>query len=637
MWTIIQGDARRIPLGDETVQCVVTSPPFWGLRDYGLPPSVWGGEEHEHEWGEWQEDHDEREAKQHGKSRTTDRFYGEESRRFDGNHQKHTAGSFCPCGAWLGVLGLEPTPELYIKHMVEIFREIRRVLRKDGTVWMNLGDSYAAGKQGRDDYGDSSSNLNNAKAGSGKTGVRHSTPTKQRKPPEGLKPKDLCGIPWRVALALQADGWWLRSDIIWDKPNPMPESVTDRPTRSHEYVFLLTKAASYYYDADAVREVSGNEFDPEEYAALKQEKTWKSGGLARGNTNPGFTSNRSHPAGRNLRSVWHIPTQPFSEWGETVHWERVSGDVSDDDIWSITSPDCSRHEGLFDLAAKCLCDEHGEIYLIRNFGTYVDLFLKRPNDYAQFGTLLSYLTVRRNSDWPDPENFLSAIDHNSEIRKRALSLMTSSSCIFCGGKVSGTGGKLKSLWRDDSAVHRLLNNTSLDGLACHPWVRNISDNGDNVSCCLLYKRQVQNTSHFATFPQALVEPCIKAGTSEKGCCAECGSPWERVVEKRPTGKLQKMGDGWATHDGGHGSIHQEGREAGEGGRAVMESTTLGWQPTCKHEGGPGPCLVLDPFAGSGTVGVVCIKLNRSFVGVELKPDYCEMANKRVFNSGSLLA
>src|SRR4029453_896789 len=140
----------------------------------------------------------------------------------------------CSCGAWRGVLGLEPTPELYVQHLVEIFREVRGVLGADGTCWVNLGDSYASGK----------TENTNGTQGSTLDYVRESKDPRYKtvgmKLPRreyGLKPKDLVGIPWRVAFALQADGWWLRSDIIWAKPNPMPESITDRPTKSHEYLF----------------------------------------------------------------------------------------------------------------------------------------------------------------------------------------------------------------------------------------------------------------------------------------------------------------------------------------------------------------------------------------------------------------
>ncbi len=187
---LIQADARSLPLRDGCVQCVVTSPPYWGLRDYGHADQI----------------------------------------------------------------GMEGTPADYIGHLVQVFREVRRVLADDGVCWLNLGDSYCASAPGICSDPMSTSGLNGiggAKYRSDRTALRASNRTKQF---GDLKPKDLVMIPARVALALQADGWYLRSDIIWSKPNPMPESVTDRPTKAHEYVFLLTKSESYYYDADAIRE-----------------------------------------------------------------------------------------------------------------------------------------------------------------------------------------------------------------------------------------------------------------------------------------------------------------------------------------------------------------------------------------------
>ena len=178
---ILFGDAVEMMRGlpDASLHCCVTSPPYWGLRDYKVA----------------------------------------------------------------GQIGQERTPEEYVAKMVEVFREVRRVLRNDGTVWLNLGDSYA-----NDDKWGGSSGGKHVKELHGNTGIG------RRRKTSGLKPKDLIGIPWRVALALQADGWWLRSDIIWAKRNTMPESVTDRPTRSHEYIFLLSKSARYYYDAEAIKE-----------------------------------------------------------------------------------------------------------------------------------------------------------------------------------------------------------------------------------------------------------------------------------------------------------------------------------------------------------------------------------------------
>lgn len=197
-------------LPPESVQCVVTSPPYFGLRDYGVE----------------------------------------------------------------GQIGLEATPEEYVAKLVEVFRGIRQVLRPDGTVFLNLGDSYW-----------NSNGFARASEEWQRKG-RNDAPANDRRLPKHdiLKVKDLIGIPWRVAFALQEDGWYLRSDIIWHKPNPMPESVTDRPTRAHEYIFLLTKSPRYYYDAEAIKEPLAR---PNEYVGT-------------------YT-------GRNRRSVWTIATQPFPE------------------------------------------------------------------------------------------------------------------------------------------------------------------------------------------------------------------------------------------------------------------------------------------------------------------------------------
>jgi DNA modification methylase len=218
---IVQAEARALPLRDGCVNCVVTSPPYWGLRDY------------------------------------------------------HAAAQ----------IGLEPTPAAYVAALVAVFREVWRVLRDDGTVWLNLGDSYAA--QGvmsarRDHSGDTFFATHSQGSRMATAGVTRTL---------GAKPKDLVGIPWRVAFALQADGWYLRSDIIWHKPNPMPESCRDRPTKAHEYVFLLAKSARYAYDAGAIREaVQVSTIERSRYGQLAGD----------------------NETGRNKRSVWTIPTLPYS-------------------------------------------------------------------------------------------------------------------------------------------------------------------------------------------------------------------------------------------------------------------------------------------------------------------------------------
>jgi DNA modification methylase len=253
--TVYQGDCREVmaSMEPESVHCVVTSPPYWGLRDYGI---------------------------------------GDKG------------------------IGLEPTPEAYVANMVAVFREVRRVLRADGTVWLNLGDSYAnpppSGTAGQWAPGGSTRYTQSAVDGQRLIGGTMAA--------SGLPAKNLVGIPWRVAFALQADGWYLRSDIIWSKPNPMPESVTDRPTKAHEDLFLLSKSPRYYYDADAVREPHDDKARPNGADGLptrhgerdgltvnaKPSQAWHSGGQ-------GFYKSEVYynPAGRNLRSVWTVATQPY--------------------------------------------------------------------------------------------------------------------------------------------------------------------------------------------------------------------------------------------------------------------------------------------------------------------------------------
>lgn len=244
---ILQGDAiaRLKELPTESVACCVTSPPYWGLRDYGVE----------------------------------------------------------------GQLGLEKTPEEYVQKLVSIFREVRRVLRPDGTLWLNLGDSYC----GTGNKGD----LKDPKYADGRNGQKVALNNKI----VGLKSKDLVGIPWMVAFALRADGWYLRSDIIWAKPNPMPESVTDRPTKAHEYIFLLSKEKNYYYDAEAIKEPvaqstigrgpvdfggeKGRNYHPE-----KGDPNYRGGNEQWGRT---FDYRESCVTGRNKRSVWAVTTKPFKE------------------------------------------------------------------------------------------------------------------------------------------------------------------------------------------------------------------------------------------------------------------------------------------------------------------------------------
>ena len=327
--------------------------------------------------------------------------------------------------------------------LVAVFREVRRVLRADGTCWLNYGDAYARG----DNRGGSGSGDKQASNAGSAGVVPRGVP--------GLKPKDLMMMPARVALALQADGWWLRSEIVWHKPNPMPESCTDRPTSAHEKLYLLTKAPRYFYDAEAVR----------------------------------------------------VPCSP------NTHERRKDGE------WS---------------AAKG-----------------ADPADNRP------GTFKHTRTVAEQAEH---------------------------------------GANLRNVW----------------SIATHSF----------------------SSAHFATFPPALVEPCIKAGTSERGACAKCGAPWRRVVAtsrvetqqtwnpKNPMSKdsqttRRQVSDGYVPHS--------------------VSSSTTGWEPTCGCGADTRPCVVLDCFGGAGTVGLVADRLQRDAVLIEISAEYAEMARQRIQEDATLLA
>lgn len=283
---IVNANALHIPLADSSVQCCVTSPPYFGLRNYNVP----------------------------------------------------------------GQLGLEPTPAEYIANMVAVGREVWRVLADDGCFFLNLGDSYAGSGRGKNP--------------NGKQGTSHGTqfdPDNSGYVPDGLKPKDLMMIPARVALALQADGWYLRAEIVWSKPNPMPESVTDRPTRSHEMIYLLTKQARYFYDAEAVKEKSLYPDDDRKGRASEDHKRMpgekiagirprKNGGgnysraYAGAQVNHGGESNRVDTGFRNQRDVWNIEDD---EWAQFQEWKsQHSRDQKS--VWGIaTQPYAGAHYATF--------------------------------------------------------------------------------------------------------------------------------------------------------------------------------------------------------------------------------------------------------------------------------------------------
>ncbi|MCI0443019.1 site-specific DNA-methyltransferase [bacterium] len=403
-------------LRDESVQCCITSPPYWGLRDYGME----------------------------------------------------------------GQLGLEKTPEEYIEKLVEIFREVRRVLQRTGTLWLNLGDSYAS--SGSNPTGGHEGNTSTLLGGK-------DTQINSRRTigNHNLKPKDLIGIPWRIAFALQADGWYLRQDIIWSKPNPMPESVRDRCTKSHEYIFLLTNSRKYFYDQEAILERS----------VYSNEAIYDNGqnGMAGGRSYKGSgSSTRKFRSGNKERKYGDDRGRPGSHLGGSIPWEG------------------------------------------------------RPSKHGD--DIEDVITRNRRSVW---------------------------------------------------------------NIGTEPFPE----------------------AHFATFPTKLVEPMIQAGTSDRGCCSNCGSPIERITESKRMNRteLNPADPRYRpnTYNGAYNEIN------GKGDAGYTETKTIGWQPSCDCNVDVAPCTILDPFCGSGTTGLVAIGLGRKFIGIELNPKYAEMAERRIYNAFPLLA
>lgn len=330
-------------------------------------------------------------------------------------------------------IGLESTPDEYIAKMVAVFREVKRVLRGDGTLWVNVGDSFASGKGSCFNPGGGESSLGKAHKEAGAHPLNRGNKSTLEK--SGLKPKDLLGIPWMLAFALRADGWWLRSEITWCKKAPMPESVTDRPTSATEKLFLLAKGPRYFYDHVAVR----------------------------------------------------VPST--GQDGLAANFARETKDHI------IPGQQCAQH-------------------------------------------------------------------------------------------------RLERLPTQDTGSRNLWNY----------W---------------LLGPEPSSIPHYATFPTKLVEPCILAGTSEKGCCPECGQPWERAVEPGQPNKITTRGvQPWAK---------ETGQRDSKGGLPLREIMTTGWQPTCKcPPAEPIPCTVLDPFCGTATTGVVSIRHRRRFVGIDLKREYLDL-------------
>lgn len=443
--TLYQGDALAVlaALPSESVHCMVTSPPYWSLRDYGVA----------------------------------------------------------------GQLGLEPTPELFIEKLVAIFREARRVLRDDGVCWVNLGDSYAGtGKSGGGVQGEKRAGAG-AEASTGK-GTWQS-------PPAGLKVGDLVGIPWMFAFAARADGWYLRGDVCWHKPNPMPESVS-----------------GWSWQRCRVK-VAG-------------------GAVAR----HGFAGSGRDKHGATISAR------------DGAKWEPCPG-----------CPKCETADGL-----------------VLRRGSW------RPTRAHEFIFQLA----------KSPDYFCDA---------QAVAEPTSGSAHDRGGgvhpKTSAAGSGVRANGSYEAAITKLVaerNPRSVWTIQSEPF--SASSLG------------VEDVDHFATFPSALPERCIRASTSEAGVCGACGAPVARVL-----GEKQSVGGAGAGNSQRVLAGGANGRQETHLGSGVpwkpTTTTTTGWRPTCECDAAVVPATVLDPFNGAGTTGLVAAKLGRRYVGIELCAEYLDLTAKRI--------
>lgn len=548
--TILVGDvrARLADLADESMQCVVTSPPYWGLRDYGIQPSVWDGEpgcEHRFEFGSptSETNYTDKRRWQHTRNGRDEEQPAEKRVGWARETVEH--GQFCRCGAWLGCLGLEPTPELFIQHTVQVFREARRVLRKDGTLWLNIGDSYAQGGNGGHQTGDSFHGHNK------REGDRTRVP---KKAPEGLKPKDLVGIPWMLAFALRADGWWLRQDIIWNKPNPMPESVLDRCTKAHEYLFLLTKSATYHCDMEAIKEDAagwnGSKFeDGKNLLVHPNVGKNRPGGKKPDQFDELISGVGEVSPSRNKRSVWTIATQPFS--GARL----MRGAFGDSD--HTASPDCPLHG---DRPIEASTDRYDELPTAsqsgRSLGTDAHHVQELPGVPGPTQTLPGEDSSLDNSDSQDRPYSQPATARSTQSHRTDHVPATSQHETHDAASPLRTDDSKPQLSQAAISDHipesRNEEGSCEDEMEINPWEQIQQSSVHKCTC----KKNNIITDHFAVFPEALVEPCILAGS--------------------------KPGD-----------------------------------------------TVLDPFCGSGTTGAVALRYHREFIGIELNPEYAQLAERRI--------
>jgi len=632
---------RLKELPDNSVHCCVTSPPYWGLRDYSTDPTVWDADPAcEHEWKN-EPYYTESTAAKAGRENFSEPGEANAARLKAGRWRDNCRCD--KCGAWLGSLGLEPTYQLYVQHLVQVFREVWRVLRPDGTLWLNMGDCYATGggkvgecpgggEQGARWTGHRGIHTaeNSGRIAAPRIAAMGPMTQPNRMPQPGLKPKDLVGLPWRLAFALQDDGWWLRSDIIWAKKNCQPESVTDRPTKSHEYIFLLSKSERYFYDYTAIQEpltqssmdrLTQPTFDeqtggPKDYgrngvngnrsARKTIENLKKKVGLSRsdeaplihgnkpGRSDGGAACNDDEQVTRRKRSVWTTTLAGFSwEMCRNCKEHYPDGAETDQPCRKCGAQDWVAHfaifpEALIVPAVKAGSSEGG---CCAECGTPLERVVGEP-EVVEGDPRRAGNKERRTGD--------AALDHgrtNDHIGSGVpWQPSTTPTLEWVPGCECGTG-----LAADDLKVigtptgERVGEDPSLvTGRAGMNRPR--GDNEGTVPVTLYehrkYAAQLRRSEHRA-------EMEAEAGTAFAHYIRTDYPNGARAVP--PALRESWIERGWI--------------ERVEIPRIAPAVSV--------------PCVVLDPFTGSGTTGVVALVHGRDFLGVELNPDYALMAAARI--------
>ncbi len=767
---LIHGSAKTLPLEDESVQCVVTSPPYWGLRQYaGEQREVWGGDaDCAHVWTEQRGGEGyaagQKRKWQHGATR---------SEEPEGWEKATDQGGFCICGAWYGALGLEPTPELYVAHMVEVFREVRRVLRKDGTLWLNLGDSYAAsGRGGNPPESEHQKQATNR--GSVLPAGFHERARQDGAigrawvgPPPGLKQKDLVGIPWMVAFALRADGWYLRSDIIWCLSASTRlyarTARSEGPMTIHDLVRLDPSTVQLWNGErwTRVRGWSSRRSEtlrlslrsgeriicsPNHRWPLADERVLDARDLAVGDvlattrlpepeeTPGGITEDMAWFAGLYLAEGSHSDDaiQIAGHVDEVARHERVMqiaeryGGSAVLHAGPGNSVSVVVHSAILEgvlrhfIAGRTALDKHLHARAWRSSDTtlraFMDGYLAGDGSYdasnyrwrlgfgnnaqladafrtlaarlgatltlaptlAQMGRTRTFEAYRGEWRWQasehgnakqraeiiaieqrsesevwdigvedEPHLFALAsgvLTHNSKpnpmpesVTDRPtksheyLFLLSKSARYFYDADAirepqsDNTHARRKDGRRDvNEETAKVGNETHLG------WVDSYVDvpGGRNARTVWTIATRPYHGAHFATYPEDLVGPCILAGSAAKAC-GVCGAPWERVTDIERDGASlanpQKL-DVLATE-----GVIKGGTSGRRLGPDVRDSrSTTGWRPTCAHQDGSGASVVLDPFNGSGTTGRVAVRHGRSYIGVDISEEYLtEQALKRI--------